>query len=273
VAGRRRPFLISTRDLHPAPHRSILVAMFTETSAGASSSGNEPAPRRGPGRPRGPTKQSAETRGTLYRVAISLFAAEGYENTTLRQIAAKAGVSPALLYRYFPSKRAVVLALYDELSNEFRRRAQAMPAGKWRDRYVFALETSLDVLAPHRDTLVALVPILVGGRDEGLFAPATEFSRSRVQSAFVEAVTGASDAPKRPDAEALGRALDLIHLAILLLWLLDRSAGQRATARFVAVVKRTMPAFALAYRLRVLRSLVHDLDAIARESLYGKSAA
>ena len=144
-----------------------------------------PALRRPAPRPPGATPQGEETRRTLYRVATDLFAARGYEDTTLREIAAAAGVSPGLLYRYFPSKRAVVLALYDELSREFEERARHLPAGRWRDRFVAALEASLEVLRPHRGTLVALVPTLVGGRDESLLAPATAFSRERVQGAFV----------------------------------------------------------------------------------------
>lgn len=247
--------------------------MFTDNIQPQNSAVPAPTPPRRRGRPAGPTPQSAETRRTLYRVAIDLFATQGYEETTLRAIADRAGVSPGLLYRYFPSKRAVVLALYDELSTEFQERARAMPKGRWRDRFLFSLETSLGVLGPHRSILVALVPILVGGRDEGLFAPATAFSRERVQSAFVEAVTGATDAPRGADAASLGRALDLVHLSILLLWLLDRSEGQRATARIVAVIRRVLPAFSLAYRLRVLRDLVRDLDEVAREAFYGRATA
>lgn len=205
----------------------------------------------------------------LYRVAIGAFAARGYEETTLRDIAAEAGVSPGLLYRYFPSKRAVVLALYDELSREFEERARHLPEGLWRDRFVVALETSLDVLRPHRGTLAALVPVLVGGHDESLFAPARAFSRTRVQSAFVQAVTGASDAPRGADAEALGRALDLLHLCVLLFWLLDRSAGQRATQLLIGLIRRVLPPFAVAFRLRVVRGFVRDVDRLAFEALYG----
>ena len=71
-------------------------------------------------------------------------------------MADRAGVSVGLLYRYFPSKRAIVLALYDELSNTYAQRATEMPQGRWRDRFLAALETSLRVLGPHRVTLAAL---------------------------------------------------------------------------------------------------------------------
>src|SRR6266403_1349096 len=112
--------------------------------------------RRGPGRPPGPTHQGAAARLRLYNTAIELIAERGYEATTLRDVATRAGVSVGLLYRYFPSKQAVVLSLYDDLSAKYAARATKMDAGKWRDRFLFALTTSLQVLKPHRSTLAAL---------------------------------------------------------------------------------------------------------------------
>jgi AcrR family transcriptional regulator len=248
---------------------AILVNMFTKNKPPAGRTGK----RRRRGRPPGPTARGAETRAALFRTAIDLFARQGYEATTLRQIAARAGASPALLYRYFPGKRAVVLALYDELSLEYAGRTRALPAGRWRERFMVALRTSLAVLAPHRSTLVALVPVLVGGREESLFAPATAFSRERVQRAFVEAVTGASDAPRGGLAPALGRVLYLVHLALVLWWLLDRSEDQRATAGLVAVAERALPPFALALRVPLVGSLLCELDAAAQAALYGETAS
>jgi AcrR family transcriptional regulator len=251
----------------------ILVNMFTTNNPSSNPPEGRPPGRRRRGRPRGASPRSAATRASLYETAVALFAEHGYEATTLREIAAKADVSPALLYRYFPSKRSVVLELYDELSAEFQQRAREQPSGKWRERFAFTLRTSLETLRPHRGTLVALVPAMVGGRDEGLFAPAAAFSRDRVQAAFVAAVVGAKDAPKGDDAASLGRALDLVHLGVLLWWLLDKSDEQRATKRLLGVVEGVLPAFALAFRLRVVRGLVRDLDALAREAFHGEAAA
>ena len=73
--------------------------------------------------PPGPTPQGAAARERLYATAMRLIAERGYEATTLRDIANHAGVSVGLLYRYFPSKQAVVIALYDELSAEYARQA------------------------------------------------------------------------------------------------------------------------------------------------------
>lgn len=243
-------------------HALILVNMFTQNV--------KPRKR---GRPPGPTAQGMAARERLYGIAMRLIAERGYEATTLRNIARQAGVSVGLLYRYFPSKQAIVIALYDELSTEYARQAAAMPPGKWRDRFVFALKTSLHVLEPHRVALQALTPVLVGDPDEGIFAPTTAFSRLRVQRVFEDAITGSTDAPKPPLAESLGRLLYLVHLAVLLWWLLDKSPRRRATATLVSLTKQLLPSAALALRVPPVRRFVTEADGLIREALFENTVA
>jgi AcrR family transcriptional regulator len=221
------------------------------------------------GRPPGQTSQGAAARDRLYATAMQLIAARGYEATTLRDIAKEAGVSVGLLYRYFPSKQAVVIALYDELSSEYARQAGEMPLGRWRDRFIFALNTSLHVLKPHKVALRALTPVLVGDPEEGIFSASTAFSRLRVQQVFEEAVVGSSDAPKQPLSEALGRLLYLVHLAVLLWWLLEKSSNQRATAALVSLMQRLLPSAALTLRVPSVRGFVISVDGLVREALFG----
>jgi AcrR family transcriptional regulator len=222
------------------------------------------------GRPPGQTTQGAAARDRLYGTAIRLIAARGYEATTLRSIAKEADVSVGLLYRYFPSKQAVVLALYDQLSIEYASQAARMPEGRWRDRFVFALETSLRVLEPNRVALEALTPTLVGDPQEGIFAASTAFSRVRVQEAFERAVTEATDSPKPPLAGALGRLLYLVHLAVLLWWLLDKSRHQRATTALVGLTRQLLPSAALALRVPAVRRFVLALDGLVQDALINR---
>jgi AcrR family transcriptional regulator len=226
---------------------------------------------RGRGRPRGLTAQGLEARRRLYETAIGLIATRGWQETTLRDVAREAGVSVGLLYRYFPSKRAIVLAFYEELSAEYAERAAQLPRGRWRVRFLYALETSLKVLGPHRGTLASLVPVLVGDANEGLFAPGTAFSRIRVQGVFVEAVVGATDAPRGQLAPALGRLLYLTHLAVLLWWLLDKSPSQRATAALVALGERALPLAATSLRVPGVSGLLISADPLVREALLGET--
>jgi AcrR family transcriptional regulator len=223
--------------------------------------------RRTRGRPAGRTPEGEAARARLYDVAVTLIGERGYEATTLRDVAGRAGVSVGLLYRYFPNKRAIVLALYDELSESYAGHARDLPAGKWRERYIAALETSLRVLGPHRVTLRALAPVMVGDLEEGLFAQSTAFSRRRVQEVFERAVAGATDAPTPKLASALGRLLYLLHLAVILWWLLDKSPAQRATRGLVSLVGRMLPSAAIAIRLPLVRGFVQSADALLGEAL------
>ena len=201
-----------------------------------------------------------------------MISGRGYEATTLREIARQAGVSVGLLYRYFPSKQAVIIALYDDLSQDFARQTASMTAGRWRDRFLSALDTSLRVLQPHRTTLRALIPVLIGDPDDGVFAAGTAFSRRRVQQVFEEAVTGSADSPKSPLAAALGRLLYLTHLAVLLWWLLDQTPRQRATGALVGLIAQLLPSAALTLRLPSIRRFVLAIDELIREALFGSPA-
>jgi len=228
--------------------------------------------RRKRGRPPGQSAQGAAARARLYDTAIRMIATRGYEATTLREIASEAGVSVGLLYRYFPSKQSVVIALYDQLSEDFSRQAAAMKAGRWRDRFLFALETSLRSLRPHRTTLSALIPVLIGDPDDGVFAAGTAFSRLRVQRVFEDAVAGAADAPRPPLAAALGRVLYLVHLAVLLWWLLDKTPKQRTTDALVGLARQLLPSAAVTLRLPPIRRFVLSIDELIREGLFGSPA-
>lgn len=218
------------------------------------------------GRPTGQTAQGAAARQRIYQLAIARMASQGYESTTLRDVASDAGVSVGLLYKYFPSKRAVIVALYDDLSAEFALKAADLPRGKWRDRFVAALESSLGVLTPHRQALRGLTPVLVGDPDDGVFSERAAFSRLRVQGIFERAVNGSTDAPGGALAGALGRLLYLVHLAVLLWWLLDKSPNQRATKALILLTKQILPSAALALRLPVVRRFVLSANQLVGEA-------
>jgi AcrR family transcriptional regulator len=222
------------------------------------------------GRPAGETAQGAAARQRLYDTAIRLIAERGFDSTTLRDVASRANVSVGLLYRYFPSKQAVVLALYDQLSTEQAARALDMPKGRWRERFLFTLDTSLAILRPHRQTLAALIPVLVSNAPDGLFSRTTAFSRERVQRIYQDAVVGASDAPRDEVAAALGRLLYLTHLAVVLWWLLDKSPQQRATRALVRLMSEALPAAALTLRLPKVGAFILAGDRLFQEALIGE---
>lgn len=77
----------------------------------------EPAVGRRRGRP--PKAAAGDTKAELLKAALGLFAAKGYDGTSVRAIARAVGLSESVLYAHFDSKRAVfeaVLAEFGPLS-------------------------------------------------------------------------------------------------------------------------------------------------------------
>lgn len=58
-------------------------------------------------------RKKAKTRAAIQQAALSLFIKQGYESTTVEQIAAAAEVSQSTFFRYFRTKEDTVL--YDQL--------------------------------------------------------------------------------------------------------------------------------------------------------------
>jgi AcrR family transcriptional regulator len=54
-------------------------------------------------------RKKAKTRAAIQTHALRLFAAQGYEATTIEQIAEAAEISPSTFFRYFPTKEDVVV--------------------------------------------------------------------------------------------------------------------------------------------------------------------
>ena len=59
-----------------------------------------------------------DTRSRLRELALQLFAEQGYEKTSLREIAERLGVTKAALYYYFKSKEDIVRSLVEDYMAE-----------------------------------------------------------------------------------------------------------------------------------------------------------
>jgi AcrR family transcriptional regulator len=94
-----------------------------------------------------------DTRGRIMDTADALFRRLGYAKTTVADIASELGMSPANIYRFFPSKTAIVQAMCQRCLNELEGKIWSIarsraPAGERLERLV------LEILAYHKENLL-----------------------------------------------------------------------------------------------------------------------
>jgi len=179
-----------------------------------------------------------DTRSRAQKVALELFAEQGYEKTSLREIAERLGVTKAALYYHFKSKEDIVHSFTDDYFEEIDHLldwAKDQPQTdetrrEILDRYVGivlagsevfhfleqnraavqGMEAGKERFARFRDRLDALVDLLAGP-DASL--------RSRVRATTAVLSMGATcllylqqvDDPDKLRAIVLEIATDLIH--------------------------------------------------------------
>jgi AcrR family transcriptional regulator len=177
---------------------------------------------------------SEETRRQILDTALALFREQGFEATTIRDIAGGAGLSLGAAYYYFKSKEAIVGAYYDYVQQEHMERARAAFArgGDLRARLRAALHAKIDIMQDDRRLLRALFRY-GGDPDHPLswFGPATREQRQLSVDVFAEAIAG----ERLPDdvREVAPALLWTLHMGVLLYFLYDASPDQRRTRKLI----------------------------------------
>jgi AcrR family transcriptional regulator len=90
-----------------------------------------------------------QRREELLDVAAAMFAEMPYDDVMVQDIAANAGVSRALIYNYFPSKRDLYVAIFQRASNGFLARVSRDQQLPLADQLVTALEAHIQSLVDH----------------------------------------------------------------------------------------------------------------------------
>ena len=94
-----------------------------------------------------------DTRARIMDTAETLFRSIGFAKTTVADIASELGMSPANVYRFFPSKTAIVQAICQRCLGELE--AKIWSVARSRDAASQRLERlTLEVLAYHKENLL-----------------------------------------------------------------------------------------------------------------------
>jgi AcrR family transcriptional regulator len=178
------------------------------------------------------TPRAEDTRRKIYEAALELFREKGFEETTMRDIAAKAEVALGGAYYYFSSKDAIVLAFYAEMQEASNAPVlQALAAHKkLQKRIECVIEKRLELLSPNRKFCAALFRHAPDAADP--LSPFSEETRA-IREAAIEQMRMAieeSDAKIPADLRPqLPYLLWLYQMAVIMFWLYDRSSHQERT--------------------------------------------
>lgn len=182
------------------------------------------------------TQRAEDTRRKIYEAAMTLFREKGFEETTMRDIAAKAGVALGGAYYYFSSKDAIVLAFYREMQERSNEPVLAALGGhkKLKDRIRNVIDQRLKLLEPNRKFCAALFRHAPDSADP--LSPFSEESRAIREAAIehMRIAVEASDAKVPADLQPrLPYLLWLYQMALIMFWLYDRSPEQERTQKLM----------------------------------------
>jgi AcrR family transcriptional regulator len=216
------------------------------------------------------TKKAEATSARILHVALDLFRRSGFEQTTMREIAAKAEVSLGSAYYYFDSKEAMVMAFYEQAIEAMAPRMEAALAStaSFEERIAAIMAVKFEYFEPNRFFLGALFGHAADPQNRlSPFSEATRHIRERDQMYFARAIAARSGGVRVPEdlAPFLPKLLWLYQMGLILYWIYDRSPNQRRTHALrekslgLLVSSLKLLGFALA---KPLRSKVVELIAL-----------
>jgi len=182
------------------------------------------------------TPRGEQTRAAIFAAAMDLFRERGYEATTMRAIADRAGVSLGSSYHYFPSKSHLVLEFY-RVCHERHQAASEPVLARERDlgaRLRGVIRAVVMTCEPFHDVSASIFSTVADPSSPlNAFSEESRPLRDEVIALYSRVVEG-SDARVPPDVAAeLPRLLWLYQMGILYFWMLDASPGRLRTLEVV----------------------------------------
>jgi AcrR family transcriptional regulator len=211
------------------------------------------------------TPRAEQTRAAIVEAALALFRSRGYEATTMRAIAQRAGVSTGNAYYYFGSKEELIQEFY------LRNHAEHLAASRavlnresgFTARLRGTLHALIDVMAPYH-AFAATFYKHAAEPTSPLSPFSSQSSPTRDASiALYREVLDGSDA--RVSADLRRRLPELLWLAsmgVILYWVHDTSPGCARTYRLIDAAVPVIGRLVAASRIPVLRATLRDVIAI-----------
>lgn len=211
--------------------------------------------------------KAEQTRRTIVDAAMRLFRDAGYGRTTMRAIAAEAGVSLGNAYYYFGSKEHLVQAFYDQLQVEHAAAAgRALDVETGFDRRLRGVLLAwLDVAEPHHEFAGQFFRNAADPHSPlSPFSPESAPAREASIALFARVLEGSDAKPLPALRGELPELLWLLQMGVVLFWVYDDSPGQRRSRELVDRAVPVVDRLVRLSRLPVIRGVVDDVLGLLR---------
>ena len=182
------------------------------------------------------TVKGDQTKALILETALEMFRERGYDNTTMRAVAEKAGVSLGNAYYYFRSKEYLIQAFYQRLHDSHVE--VALPALEHektlKARLLTAMRTKIDTMKPYHQFAGVLFKTAASPESPlNPFADDSDPVRRQSIQLFEKVLEGTTARiPKDLKAE-LPYLLWVYSMGIVLFWIHDSSPKHRRTYRMI----------------------------------------
>lgn len=183
-------------------------------------------------------RNKAAVRQRIVDAALALFQTRGFESTTTRAIARKAGIAEGTVFNYFPTKEDIALHFFAQEVDHAIATVRDNPRLRKAplEEKLFALvQSQLEYLAPHENFIgAAFLEALKPASPLGVFSHRAEELRHRYLG-FVQDLIDQS-APKQRSASLAfwgPQVFWIYYLGLLLFWLHDSSPRKQNTLAFL----------------------------------------
>jgi len=194
-----------------------------------------------------PSKVSHKAEVTERKIldaALEMFRTQGFDETTVRDIAAAAEVATGAAYYYYPSKDAIVLAFYQQSCAEMQPRiedALAKSSKNLEDRLQALIDVKLEYFGTYRSVLRAL---LKSGADPA--NPLSPFAENNkpireIDVAWFRRILIDCGIRVPKDLEPhMPEVLWMFQMGVIYFWISDDSRGQQRTTRLLELGSKTV---------------------------------
>jgi AcrR family transcriptional regulator len=182
------------------------------------------------------TKRGETSRAAIFGAALELFQERGYEATTMRAVAERAGVSLGSSYHYFASKEHLVLEFYRH-THQLHLAAVAPLLARERDlaaRLRGVMRAVVVTCEPFHDAAGSIFSTVANPSSPlNPFGPTSKPLRDEVIQLYAQVVSGSNARIPSDLGEQLPLLLWLYQMGILYFWIFDRSPGRLRTLEVI----------------------------------------